>query len=354
MNYTLKNYGLENYIRITKTSLPDRVARVTRRDRGIYTLATADGEIKAEVSGKFRRSAESEDLFPAVGDWTEISGAPGENAFIERILPRFSEISRKAAGKTSAAQVIAANIDTVFITMALTEDFNIRRLERYLGIAYAARALPAVILTKADLCPDTDEKLARVREVSFGLQIFLTDINNPDSHEQIRTAISYGQTACFIGSSGVGKSTIINRLANSEILATGGLRDDGKGRHTTTFRRLFLLEGGGAVIDTPGMRELGLETADLDRTFAEITELARHCRFSDCTHTGEPGCAVAAGIESGEVSRDRLNSFLKLQTEVSYENMSSRELENAKIKRMFGGKNEMKNTMRQIKNKNKR
>ena len=217
----------------------------------------------------------------------------GTQAVIHQVLPRKSVFMRKAAGSDRKEQLVATNIDIVFLCMALNQDFNVRRLERYLSIAWDSGAKPVVVLTKSDICEDIEEKLPY---------------------------LSAGTTAAFLGSSGVGKSTLVNRLLREERLATGGIRNDDKGRHTTTHRELLFLPDGGMVIDTPGMRELGMWDAKsgIDRTFSDIEELALQCRFRDCTHTVEPGCAVQKALKNGTLSKERMQSYQKLKTENDY------------------------------------
>lgn len=232
--------------------------------------------------------------FPAVGDFV-MAGKTGEGtqAVIHQVLPRKSVFMRKAAGSDRKEQLVATNIDIVFLCMALNQDFNVRRLERYLSIAWDSGAKPVVVLTKSDICEDIEEKLPY---------------------------LSVGTTAAFLGSSGVGKSTLVNRLLREERLATGGIRNDDKGRHTTTHRELLFLPDGGMVIDTPGMRELGMwgAASGVEQTFGDIEELATRCRFRNCSHSGEPGCAVRDAIRSGELDSGRLQSYQKLKNENFY------------------------------------
>lgn len=242
----------------------------------------------------------------------EHAGEDG-NAVIQAILPRKSVFTRRAAGTANREQVVAANIDTVFICMSLNNDFNVRRLERYLSVAWDSGASPVIILTKADLCADLDQRLREVESVALGVEVVVTSSLSENGTDTLKSYLKEGKTASFIGSSGVGKSTLINRLMGSDKLATNGLRNDDKGRHTTTHRELVLLENGALVIDTPGMRELGMWGADsgIDTTFADIEELALGCKFNNCTHTSEPGCAILAAIEDGTLSEERYRSYTK-------------------------------------------
>lgn len=259
--------------------------------------------------------------FPAVGDFV-MAGKTGEGtqAVIHQVLPRKSVFMRKAAGSDRKEQLVATNIDIVFLCMALNQDFNVRRLERYLSIAWDSGAKPVVVLTKSDICKDIEEKLLAVQEAAPGVRIIKTTALEIAGIEEILPYLSAGTTAAFLGSSGVGKSTLANRLLREERLATGGIRNDDKGRHTTTHRELLFLPDGGMVIDTPGMRELGMWDAKsgIDRTFSDIEELALQCRFRDCTHTVEPGCAVQKALKNGTLSKERMQSYQKLKIENDY------------------------------------
>lgn len=240
-------------------------------------------------------------------------------------------------------QIIATNIDTIFICMSLNADFNVRRVERYLTIAWDSGAMPVLVLTKADVCTDRTDKLRALADVTIGVPTVMCSAETGEGLEDLQPYLTAGQTVAFVGSSGVGKSTLINRLLGATVLATKTIRqDDDKGRHTTTSRQLLPLPSGACVIDTPGMRELQIFVGDLQQTFAEITALAADCKFNDCTHTSEPGCAVQAAVADGRVSLERLQSYQKLQREMSYQGLNSRQLEQAKIQRMFGGKQAMK------------
>ncbi len=332
------------------------LGRVVAQHRNLYKVVTADSELIAEISGRMRHASGEGSDYPAVGDFVMIDRADPRhgNAIIHEILPRKSAFVRRAAGTSNDVQVVATNIDTVFICMSLTRDFNPRRLERYLAIAWASGATPVVVLTKSDLCDDVDSMLARISDVAVGVDIIVTSSVTEAGCDSIPKYVGNGRTAAFIGSSGVGKSTLINRLLGGDFLVTDEVRKDGKGRHCTTRRDLIAVPTGGAVIDTPGMRELGVETVDLTRTFDDIDRLAEGCRFSDCHHGTEPGCLVREAIASGELSEERLASYLKLKKEARYDGLNSRQIEREKMTEMYADFDGVKNAREYGKSKNRR
>jgi ribosome biogenesis GTPase len=296
-------------------------ARVVAEDRGSYHVVGATGEQRAAVSGRFRFEADEDPAaFPAVGDWVVIEGGVTGETIIHAVLPRRSALVRQAAGRRTAAQVVGANLDVVFVVASLNGDLNPRRLERYVAVAWESGAEPVVLLSKADLGANLDDALVAVHAVAAGADVLVVSSFDGRGVEDVRTRIGPGRTAAFVGSSGVGKSTLLNRLAGAEVAVTREIReDDARGRHTTTRRELHLLPGGGLVLDTPGMRELQLWDGDaLDRTFADVDELVASCRFGNCTHHGEPGCAVEAALADGSLDRDRHASWQKLQREAAH------------------------------------
>ncbi len=295
-------------------------ARVITQEKGFYRISDGSEERLAEVSGKYRHEAQTPSDYPAVGDYVVASWPDdGSNSIIETLFPRKSAFVRKAAGTDGSEQIVAANIDTVFVCMSLNNDFNIRRLERYIATAWDSGAMPVVVLTKSDLCDDLASKLIEVESAAMGVDVVTVSSLN-DNIDAVQGYLNPGKTIAFLGSSGVGKSTLINKLLGEDVLATAGLRNDDKGRHTTTHRELIELPNGAFVIDTPGMRELGMweNESGIETAFADIEKLAEQCRFSDCSHGSEPGCAIRRAIQDGSLDEDRWNSYLKLRTENAY------------------------------------
>lgn len=323
-NDILNKYGLKNAQAVQANAFPNLfVGRVISQERNIYRVVTEGGAFLAEVSGRFRFEAVSTSDFPAVGDFVLLDRLTDENGngIIHHILKRSSLFVRRAAGERGDDQAVAANIDIALLCMSLNNDFNLRRLERYLSLAWDSGATPVVVLTKADLCENVSRKLSAVQAVAIGVDIIVTSSVFEEGYKDILSYCKPGRTMAFIGSSGVGKSTLINLLIGQEKLATREIReDDGKGRHATTHRELFLLKEGGMVIDTPGMREFGLSDSSegLNKSFADVEKYLDKCRFRNCTHTSEPGCAVYAAIEQGELSRVRWSAYRKLKSEESF------------------------------------
>jgi len=356
-NIDMKNLGISQRIITEAASYTNLyVGRVISQYKDIYKVVTENGELTAEISGKVRFDVRKLSDYPAVGDFVMLDRNEDSsgNAILHHVVTRKSAFIRKAAGTGNDEQIVAANIDTVFICMSLNHDFNLRRVERYLGVAWDSGALPVIVLTKADLCENLPQKLLELEAVSCGVDVLVTSSMSEDGYLSVKNYIGYGKTIAFIGSSGVGKSTLINRLIGENTLETQKIRKDDRGRHTTTRRELIILPGCGVVIDTPGMRELGIESADLSRTFADIDELLPKCKFQDCTHTSEPNCAVQKAIKDGLLSVERLASYVKLKKEAKYEGLTSKQIETEKFTTMFAEVGGMKNARKLLKEKNKR
>ena len=296
--------------------------RISLEHTHIYRVVTAGGEVLARVAGRLRHAATGRADFPAVGDWVALDvPEAGGDARIREVLPRSSKFSRRAAGDATEEQVVAANIDTVFLVAGLDHNFNPRRLERYLVVAWESGAVPVVVLNKADLVPDPEALVDEVRALAPAVPVYPVSCEAPDTLRPLRDHLGFGRTGALLGSSGVGKSTIVNRLAGADLLRTHDVREsDSRGRHTSTNRQLVVLpEGAGLLIDTPGMRELQLwDLGGLRDTFSDIEVLAEGCRFRDCRHETEPGCAVAAAAAAGELPMERLESFRKLAAEQAH------------------------------------
>ena len=318
---TLERYGWNARFAaaFAAESAPGRVpARVVLEHTHIYRVVSEAGEALARVSGRMRHRAAARSDFPAVGDWVVLEPVPDSDARIHSILPRSSHFSRRAAGDVTEEQVIAANIDTVFIVGGLDRDFNPRRIERYLVVAWESGATPVVVLNKADLVDDPAPLVAEVEAVAPGVQVHAVSTRVVESLDALKLYLGVGRTAALLGSSGVGKSSIVNRLVGYDLLRTQDVRvTDSRGRHTSTARQMVLLDQGGVLIDTPGMRELQLwESGEAPGdAFADIEALAAGCRFRDCRHRQEPGCAVRAAVAAGELTASRFDSFQKLEAE---------------------------------------
>ncbi|MDX6369607.1 MAG: ribosome biosis GTPase / thiamine phosphate phosphatase [Gaiellaceae bacterium] len=287
-------------------------ARVAAQHRGEYVLLTETEEIRAKAAGRLFYEHEVGGQLPAVGDWVGVTPP----ATITSILPRRSAFIRKHAGDDSMEQVLAANVDAAFLLAGLDDDFSLRRLERYITTAWESGASPIVVLTKADLCDDVPAAVLAVETVAIGVPVHAVSNVLGTGLEALAPYLQPGRTVVLLGSSGVGKSTLLNRLAGADVMRTRALAADGTGRHTTVHRELVPLSGGGLVIDTPGLRELQFWEGDLSAAFEDIEALATECRFRNCAHTTEPGCAVLAATNSGTLELDRLRSWRKLQREL--------------------------------------
>ncbi|MFI3231029.1 MAG: ribosome small subunit-dependent GTPase A [bacterium] len=342
-NYKLSDYGVSDRFLSQAGIYPElRLARVIGQYRNEYKIVSEVGETKAKISGKLRFDIKELVNFPTVGDFIMVDV---EGNVIHQVLTRKSVFVRSAVGVSEQGQSVASNIDNIFICMSLNNNFNLSRLERYLGIAWDSGATPIILLTKSDLVESSElEKLiSEAEKVSCYADIITTSAFDDSLIKDLGKYIKAGTTSAFIGSSGVGKSTLINKLIGEKVLDTADIGKGDKGRHTTTNKEMFISQLGGVLIDTPGMRELGIESANLSKTFEDIEELTKMCRFSDCTHMNEPNCAIIEALESGELDKRRFENYNKIKTEAGYDGLSAKEIEVKKLERMFKEVGGMKN-----------
>ncbi len=326
----LNNLGYSNYfdsIRISSGYDDMLPVRVMAEHKGSYMLSDGENEYTGKVTGKMMQAAASREDYPAVGDWVLINALDNKHAVINGILPRKTLLKRKLSGRDSDSQVIAANIDTVFIMQAPDRDYNLNRFERYLSIAKAGGIKPVLILNKADMLSEEEceSRISALRERFVDTDIYATSVINGIGMEDLRDSIVSGMTYCFIGSSGVGKSSIINMFIGNDRIKTGEISAfSDRGMHVTTHRQLYVLKNGGLLIDNPGMREIGILDSEkgIDSVFADIQELGQYCKYADCTHTNEPGCAVIDAVESGELDEERYQNYLKLFRENKFNTMN--------------------------------
>lgn len=322
----LINWGLEKDIIMTFDTIKVNDAilgRVIEVQKGKEKVVTEEGIYWSTVSGSYRYNHVEDGAMPTVGDWVQVTKpiSGDSQIVIMDLIPRKTKFSRKVSGTKTEEQLIAANIDIIFICMAMNGDFNIRRLERYVSLAWQSGAVPVIVLTKSDLCEDIDLKHSEIESLFIGVDIYVTCGFNDEDLDRLRQLIPVRKTAVFTGSSGVGKSTLINGLIGAYRQKTKTLRNDDQGRHTTTYRELLLLEGGGILVDTPGMREIGLlgdEEEGLRKSFLDIGKLMTLCKFNNCTHKSEVGCRVIEAIDTGELDKDRYDGYLKLLKESQY------------------------------------
>ncbi len=324
MNLQLRRLGWDESFQLSFETINDGAfipARVIRENKGQYIVNTGDGESVARMSGVALHGAMTSSGIPTVGDWLAVERVPGsEDLVIHSILPRKSFFERQAAGNESKNQSVAANFDYLFLVSGLDGDFNLRRIQRYLSLAWNSQAQPVIILNKADLLEDLAEILSEVKKMAMGVPVFTISAMVPESLRCLDDFFEEGKTVVLLGSSGVGKSSLVNALLGEERLATRAIRAaDCRGRHTTTWRELLLIPRGGMLIDLPGMRELQLtgESGGIEKTFADVERFVNQCRFRNCRHQGEPGCAVAEAIENGQLESDRYHQFMKLRRESS-------------------------------------
>lgn len=330
------------------------IGRVALENRHQYLLYTKSGEVTGETTGRLLHNAESSADLPKVGDWVTFTISPEEEkAIIHEVFPRKSIFSRKVVGRKVEEQVVATNVDTVFIVQALDNDFSLRRLERYLIMIHAGNATPVIVLNKTDLCEDLEEKLDEVRKVVGNTPIISISAKTGLGLAELKSFIHEGLTYAFTGSSGVGKSTLLNRLFSQEIQKTLDVREsDSRGRHTTTTRKMFILPQGGLLIDTPGMREIQLWYGEegLSDTFSDFNELSTTCHFSNCTHTKEIKCSVLQALAQGEILAERYESFIKLRKES--EALAAKQSVSKYIERKQEHKRSQKTSNKNKRNKN--
>ncbi len=304
--------------------------RVISEHKERYTVKSSEGEFDAEITGNLRYSAESREDYPAVGDWVSIVPCDSEFAIIHNILPRYSLIKRKAAGKKGESQLIAANVDYAFLVQAVDRDFSVNRLERYLTICYDSKVSPLILFSKIDLTDETHigEIINSVKTREPGVPVIMFSNETGKGLSEINSLIEKGKTYCLLGSSGVGKSTLLNNLCGKELMKTAAISESiDRGRHVTSHRELIILENGGLLIDNPGMRELGITDAGegLEITFEKIFQTADKCRYKDCTHVVEEGCAVIEAVEKGEIEKSSYENYLKMHKEKQHYESSSAE-----------------------------
>ncbi|HEY0750512.1 MAG TPA: ribosome small subunit-dependent GTPase A [Chitinophagaceae bacterium] len=315
------------------------IGRVISEHKERYIVKTEKGEFEAEITGNLRFSAKSREDFPAVGDWVAITIHDSNFSIIHSILPRFSVISRQEVGKFGEIQIIATNIDYALLAQAADRDFNINRLERYLTICNSSKVSPIIVLTKIDLI-DEEQSFALLEKIKARINnvpIIAISNESQEGYDKLKVIIEKGKTYCMLGSSGVGKSTLLNNLSGKSIMRTDTIsQSTNKGKHVTSHRELIILEDGGILIDNPGMREVGIAdaTSGLEITFDKITRLAQHCKFKDCTHTNEVGCAVLEAVAKGEIDRASYENYLKLEREKAH--FESSVVERRKKDKAFG------------------
>jgi len=316
-NDQLQNLRIEN-------NLTDfEIGRVIAEHKERYIVKTENGEFEAEITGNLRYSAKSRVDFPAVGDWVALTTNETDFSVIHKILPRLSMITRQAVGQFGEIQIIATNIDYAFLVQAVDRDFNINRLERYLTICYSSKVKPIIVLTKTDLISEQkiNDIIDSIKQRIKDIVVFAISNETQDGYEELKKVIEKGKTYCMLGSSGVGKSTLLNNLSGKTLMRTDSIsQSTNKGRHVTSHRELIVLENGGILIDNPGMREVGITdtTSGLETTFDSITRLSLNCKFKDCTHINEVGCSVIEAVEKGEIDKKSYENYLKMEREKTH------------------------------------
>lgn len=323
---TLEKLGYKQYQKKLKEEsnpLDVEIGRVITEHKERYIVKNEQGEFEAEITGNLRFTAQNREDFPAVGDWVTLTTYDNNFAIIHKVLPRFSVIQRQAVSHTGDVQIIATNIDFAFLVQAVDRDFNLNRLERYITICNSGKVNPVIVLTKTDLIDNQqlEDIILTVKKRIKATPVVAISNLNQNGINELKETIEKEKTYCLLGSSGVGKSTLLNNLTGKEIMKTGAISDNtNKGRHVTSHRELIILENGGLLIDNPGMREVGIINEDqgIENTFDQIIEIARQCKFKDCTHTTEKGCAVIMAVMSGELDEHRYQNYLKMEKENTF------------------------------------
>lgn len=326
-------------LRIENNLKDFEIGRVISEHKERYIVKTEKGEFESEITGNMRFSAKGREDFPAVGDWVALTTYDSNISIIHKILPRFSIISRQAVGQFGEIQIIAANIDYALLVQAVDRDFNINRLERYLTICYSSKVSPIIVLTKTDLINEQikDEIIETINQRIKNTPVFAISNETQDGYEALRLIIEKGMTFCMLGSSGVGKSTLLNNLTGRTIMRTDSIsQSTSKGRHVTSHRELIVLEHGGILVDNPGMREVGIvdNSKGLETTFDIIFSLSKNCKFKDCTHTNEIGCSILEAVENGEIDKSSYDNYLKMEKEKTH--FESSVVERRKKDKEFG------------------
>ncbi|MBN2274752.1 MAG: ribosome small subunit-dependent GTPase A [Bacteroidales bacterium] len=322
----LEDFGYDNrfeQLRKVQNLESYEIGRVIAEHKERYIVKTTKGEFEAEITGNMRFTAQGREDFPAVGDWVVLVIYDSDLAIIHIILPRFSVIKRQAVGQYGGVQIIAANIDYAFLVQAVDRDFNINRLERYLTICYSSKVSPIIVLSKTDLIDEQkiSDTLSNIKQRIKDVPVVAISNETQKGYEVLKKIIKKGKTYCMLGSSGVGKSTLLNNLSGRNIMRTDIIsQSTGKGRHVTSHRELIVLENGGILIDNPGMREVGIADTEsgLETTFNKIVTLSQNCKFKDCTHTGETGCAVLEALAKGEIDKSSYGNYLRMQKEKAH------------------------------------
>ena len=315
------------------------IGRVITEHKERFIVKTAEGEYEAEITGNMRFTAKNREDFPAVGDWVALVTYDSDLAIIHKIFPRFSTIKRQAVGHLGEIQIIATNVDYAFLVQAIDRDFNINRMERYLTICNSSKVTPIIVLSKIDLIDESriNEIINSIKARIKNVPIITISNEIPNGYEAVNMVIEKGKTYCMLGSSGVGKSTLLNNLSGKNIMRTDKISEStNKGKHVTSYRELIVLENGGILIDNPGMREVGIADSEggLEITFDKIVRLSKTCKFKDCTHTSEIDCSVLEAVEKGDIDKASYENYIKMEREKTY--FESTVIERRKKEKAFG------------------